>query len=920
MVKCPSCSGELPDQSGSCPSCVAARDGSVIATRLLSDLPKTPEDGNQPQKDGGRSPLSFDSIDDARFVPGMMLIDRYRIGGLLGRGGMGEVYRADDLKLGQPVALKFLPEKLNNDGAALARFHREVRIARQVSHRNVCRVYDIGEFRGQHFLSMEYIKGEELSSLLRRIGRLPQDKAVEIARQLCAGLSAAHDLGVLHRDLKPPNVMIDENGNVRITDFGLAALAEELRDNQDIEGTPAYMSPEQLTGKELTVRSDIYSLGLVLYEIFTGKRAFDAPTLPDLLKLRFSETTPTSPSNLVKELDPLVERVIERCLEKEPGKRPASALQVAAALPGGDPLAAALAAGETPSPEMVAAAGEKTGLRPAFAVAYLSAIIVALIAVVLLSSKVNLYESVPFDNPPDALMRREREVTAQLGYADRPVDAAYGMHFDGEYLRYVDENDRSPERWQRLALERPVPAHFWYRESPDYLQPISMTELGDIVRDDSPPADKPGMTGLELDSLGHLRSFYAVPPLTDEGQPPASEPDWNNLFTLAGLDAREFTTAEPQWVPRYAYDTRAAWTGTYPNQPEPQIRVEAAARRGKIVYFSVTEPWSKPQVRQPTTGQKAGAIFVTGLFSLILLGAAWLVRRNLRNGKGDRRGAFRLSVYVAALSLLAWLFRADHVPTVGEATLFSQAIANALFFGGMTWVLYLALEPFVRKRYPATIISWNRVLDGKFRDPLVGRDLLIGIFVGVCTTLLSLFQSMLFFRLGGTPNHTSGSLPNLLGMLSARHSMGQLLGGLQIFLLLSLGTFFLIFLLRALLRREWLAVALFTFVAVAPGLLFGIPLPHVGLNLFGIPLPHVGLNVLYFGFIFFISTRLGLFPLIIAFTIDGILSMQPLTANFSAWYADSSLALLIGLLALAGYAFHTSLAGQPVFRDGLLQD
>jgi serine/threonine-protein kinase len=149
-----------------------------------------------------------------------MVAERYRIVGLLGRGGMGEVYRADDLKLGQPVALKFLPEHLLSDGAALARFHREVRIARQVSHQNVCRVYDIGEVDGRHFLSMEFIKGEELALLLRRIGRLPSDKATDIVRQLCAGLAAAHNRGVLHRDLKPANVMIDENGNVRLTDFG----------------------------------------------------------------------------------------------------------------------------------------------------------------------------------------------------------------------------------------------------------------------------------------------------------------------------------------------------------------------------------------------------------------------------------------------------------------------------------------------------------------------------------------------------------------------------------------------------------------------------------------------------------------------------------------------------------------------------
>src|SRR2546428_273698 len=276
-MNCPSCHKEIPANVASCPGCGFSFDD---ATQRLD--PESP-----PRKSQKQSATSFDSIDDARFVPGTMLAERYRIVGLVGRGGMGEVYRADDLKLGQPVALKFLPEHLLSDGAALARFHREVRIARQVSHHNVCRVYDIGEVDGRHFLSMEFIKGEELSSLLRRIGRLPSDKAAEISRQLCAGLAAAHNRGVLHRDLKPANVMIDENGNVRLTDFGIAGLLEESR-SEEISGTPAYMSPEQLAGKELTIKSDIYSLGLVVYEIFTGKKVFDAPTLPQLLNLRHS--------------------------------------------------------------------------------------------------------------------------------------------------------------------------------------------------------------------------------------------------------------------------------------------------------------------------------------------------------------------------------------------------------------------------------------------------------------------------------------------------------------------------------------------------------------------------------------------------------------------------------------------------------
>jgi predicted Ser/Thr protein kinase len=225
-IYCPSCFSEVRSDSDICPSC-----GKLLTDSFDDSLEGNPtrrlESSPSPKPSGNKS-VSFDSIDNARFVPGAMLAERYRIVGLLGKGGMGEVYRAADLKLGQPVALKFLPDHLLSDGAALARFHREVRVARQVSHKNVCRVYDIGELDGRHFLSMEFIKGEELSSFMRRIGRLPQDKATQIARQICAGLNAAHDVGVLHRDLKPANVMIDQEGNARITDFGLAGLAEEF--------------------------------------------------------------------------------------------------------------------------------------------------------------------------------------------------------------------------------------------------------------------------------------------------------------------------------------------------------------------------------------------------------------------------------------------------------------------------------------------------------------------------------------------------------------------------------------------------------------------------------------------------------------------------------------------------------------------
>ena len=254
MTACPSCKVEQSESSQFCSQCGAALTPEIAAT-VQHDLGRSTSDSR-----GYSSPSDSHH---GRFLPGTKIADRYRIVSLVGKGGMGEVYRADDLKLGHTVALKFLPNKLAEVPQQLEYFLSEVRLTRQISHPNVCRVYDIGEVDGQHFLSMEYIDGEDLRVLLRRIGKLPAGKSVEIAHQLCAGLAAAHDKGVLHRDLKPANIMLDGRGKVRITDFGLAKVAGENTEGE-IAGTPAYMAPEQLIGGQVTIQSDLFALGLIL--------------------------------------------------------------------------------------------------------------------------------------------------------------------------------------------------------------------------------------------------------------------------------------------------------------------------------------------------------------------------------------------------------------------------------------------------------------------------------------------------------------------------------------------------------------------------------------------------------------------------------------------------------------------------------
>ena len=640
---------------------------------------------------------------------------------------MGEVYRADDLKLKQAVALKFLPESLTANGAALARFYREVSVARQISHRHVCRVYDVAEYEGQHFISMEFVRGEELSSLLKRIGRLPQDKAIDVARQLCGGLAAVHERGVLHRDLKPANIMLDEHGEVRITDFGIAALASEL-DQREMSGTPAYMSPEQLEAQELTPKSDIYSLGLVLYEIFTGKKAFEASSLQELMRLRKSDTTPTSLSDHVPELDPLVERVIFRCLERDPAKRPATAVQVAAALPGGDPLAAALAAGETPSPEMVAAAPKQGGLKPSIAIALLASVIVMMAAISFSSRWTALYRKVPLNKSPEVLRDRASEIVKKFGYASETGDSAYGMGLDRSYLDYVHETDAAVSRWEKLRSGQPAAIYFWYRQSPS---PFDVSS-GEGVNEFIPERNKPGMTTLTLDTLGRLRSFYAVPPAISSGT--ESTTDWSSLFAESGLDQTKFTVVSPAWTPPHQSTTRAAWEGSYPDHPELKIHVEAGAFEGKPVYFEIIDAWDRPPDDVLTVARfqtRALIIILLTVFITVMVASGLLALRNLKLGRGDRKGAFRLAVFVFVVGFLHWLFATHHVADEQEAFNFIWSLRYLLFWALFFWVVYIAFEPFVRRRWPDRIVSWSRLLAGGFRDPLVGRDVLIGTVFGL---------------------------------------------------------------------------------------------------------------------------------------------------------------------------------------------
>ena len=897
MTTCPLCSAGVVEGSSTCPSCGAALTGTQATIR------------QPPPKEKSKTPTSSRSTStssrsEGKFLAGTVLNERYRITGLLGRGGMGEVYKAEDLKLNQTVALKFLPEHFAEDPAAHERFFSEVRTARQVSHPNVCRVFDIGEVDGAQFLSMEFIDGDDLSSLLRRIGRLPPDKALEIGRQLCAGLHAVHQAGILHRDFKPANVMIDGHGKARITDFGVAGLESELKEGA-IAGTPAYMSPEQITGKELTTKSDVYSLGLVLYEIFTGKQVFAGNTIGELLR-QHKTSAPTTPSEVIKDIDPLVEKVILRCLEKDPRERPATALQVAMMLPGGNPLEAAIAAGETPSPEMVAAAPKKGALKPVVAIACLATVVLLFLFIAFYSEKVRHHEWMPLEKSPEALTERADSIVKKLGYTKSPLDTDYG--FENDFFSYA-RTDTSPNHWERLRSGQPAVIYFWHRSSPRYLEP--WYDVSVLIND--PPNDVSGMTKVILDGRGRLLEFQVVPPQVKDKTAQTSEVDWATLFAEAGLDIRNYRQTESKWTPPFFADTNISWEGPHVDHAEIPVRIEAAAYQGKPIYFEIVAPWDKP-LRQEETGmgarrRAAAAIIILVLLSVIVA-AIFLARRNLRQGRSDTKGAFKISIFFFLMGLAGNLLIADHIPDLTKEIPLLLKMASYWLLGAVTiGVLYLALEPYVRRRWPTLIIAWNRLLAGDWRDPLVGRDILVGGMLGLGHTAVIYLASLLPVWTGGRAVPNAGL--HVVYLEGVRQVWARFLLTLPAGVFSAFFFLLLLILLVTLFRKQWLATAVFWILFFSvEGLAFRRGAhwtDFLGSALLA-TITVVGI------------ARFGLLAMISRAIFFELSFHNAITSDFSSWYFGNTIFAAVVLFGLAIYGFYISIAGQKVFHRTPLEE
>ena len=660
---------------------------------------------------------------------------------------MGEVYRADDLKLGQPVALKFLPEKLASEPAWIERFYAEVRHARGVSHPNVCRVYDVGEIEGRHFLSMEYVDGEDLASLLRRIGRLPQDKAVEIARELCAGARRGARQG---RAAPGPEALQRHDRRPRpreITDFGLAAGVEDDKGGAEVSGTPAYMAPEQLSGKGASVQSDIYALGLVLYEIFTGRKAFEAATLADW-KRKHSEEPPTAPSTVTPGLDPAVERVILRCLEKDPKARPRSVAAVAAraarrrsARRGDRRRRDAFArdgrrGGQRRRHETRRGVG-LSGLDPRGTGARRLALAARLPPWARAAGEAarSPRRTVEGDHP-EVRLHREAARTPRGAFRKRASTGAGSRSTTnrrtagrtwktGVRRRSTSGTGRVPLRSSRSDSAATAPASEYSDR-----EPIRRRRLA-------------GMVGVELDPTrppdplrggARLRRLPRRPPTGRRiGKPSLPKPGWI---------ARPSRRPSRGCLPPFYADARTAWAEGKPERADRPLRVEAAAHRGRPVYFELVGPWSHPPRMPPaesTSGFDYGASSSSRASSRCCSSAAPCLPAETCAWAAATAGepcVWRPSS--SSVSMLDWALETRHVgERFGVSPLFIQGLGVSLFVAGLSWLIYIALEPLIRRRWPDSLIAWTRLLSGRFTDPLVGRVLLAGALLGVFEAIAS---------------------------------------------------------------------------------------------------------------------------------------------------------------------------------------
>jgi hypothetical protein len=553
---------------------------------------------------------------------------------------------------------------------------------------------------------------------------------------------------------------------------------------------------------------------------------------------------------------------------------------------------------------MVAPAGPEGVIPTAHAAVLLAGVLALLAAIFVLSRWGTDLGLSPLPKPPDALEERAREIARRLGWTDSPVDSARDFYRDHAYLTHLAHTGKPG--WARdLSKDWWKPAEFEYRQSPRPLLPANTN--GEVSRSD-PPLNVTGMFTVVLDPEGRLRSFVAVPPQSLSNSFAARPPDWRTLLSEAGLDAKSFVASEPAWLPRVPFDAVAGFSGPMPGGGGETLRVVAAAFRGRPVSFEIVAPWSEPARDAPRPVTRRERISRPLFFFVILAlsaAGAWLAQRNARLGRGDRQGATRLAVAVFAAAFVHALL-VLHPALVGTIQALFAILLVPTGFAALSRMFYLACEPYFRRRYPDLLVSWARLIGGRFRDPLVGRDLLGGLLLGCAAFLILIAVNAapaFVASRGETPLFFDrGTLGGMRGVVAAAST--RLHFSLMDTLLFS-GVFFVGTLL---LRRRFLAIGLlwaFVFALEA------------GQENALMELPAAALIA---ALLVFALLRFGLVGLAAFSVARYMLFGVPLTPDFSLWYAGYGLFFVLIVFALAAWGFWSARGGGPLLGAAGIDD
>jgi len=574
----------------------------------------------------------------------------------------------------------------------------------------------------------------------------------------------------------------------------------------------------------------------------------------------------------------------------------------AAALPGGDPLSAAVAAGETPSPEMVAAGGAHGAMRSTIAVACLVAGLLGLAAVVLLADRTFFLPQAGLEKAPAVLEDRAQTVIKKLGHESGRPGSMQGFSIDRGYLDWAMQADDRHRTWDGLAAARPPAVFYWYRQGDTRLLPPSPFGEPALLR--KLPAE-PGMITVRLDGQGWLLLFAAVGEPAERMRPsiePVKPVDWTKVFRLADLDFDEFQSVDPSRSPPMYADQVAAWEGTCAAGGKP-LRIEAALLKGRVVYFHLLAPWQEDDSGAPVAGpsKTPSRTFTVRfvLYMVALIGGAILAWRNLKAGRGDRVRARRVALAALVLALLDWIVGERHVAVfVEEAASMYLWLARSALSAAATWIVYIAVEPYVRRFWPQTMITWSRLLEGRFRDPLVGRDVLIGSLLGVGMVLLLQFDSLLPGWLG-----VPQPVPKLPGagfelgeLLGMRYKVGTVIGVLLNSVSTGLVLLVLMLLLRVTLRAPRLAAVAFFLTLTTI---------YAAISTYDTFLPWAT-GALTAVALMMVLTRVGLVAVIVGLFVSTLLRVNPVTSDLTIWYAAAGNFAVVVVAMLVCYGFHAS--------------